>query len=101
VLALARIIVVKQVGSANVPASFESVAQFQPDTRVACDVKNISRPHTMLRNQPELSANMSVSHWGAPWLSGFATDGFEKGVTWWRETRCKQQPNWRVEHVFL
>jgi len=84
-----------------VPASFESVAQFQPDTRATGNIKNISRLHTMLRNQPELPANTSVPHWSAPWLSGLATDGFEKGVTRWRETRCKQQPNWRVEQVFL
>ena len=100
-LALARIIVVKQMGTADVPASFESVAQFQPDTRITCDVKNLSCLHTMLRNQPELPANTSISHWSAPWLSGLATDGFEKGVTPWREARCKQQPNWWVEHLLL
>jgi hypothetical protein len=40
----------------------------------------------MLCTQPELPANTSVSNWSAPWLSGFATDGFEKGVTRWSET---------------
>jgi hypothetical protein len=100
-LAFGRVIVGKQMGSAGMPACPQSMAQFQPHTRVSPHVEYVSGFHAMLRYYPELLAHSSVADWRAAWLSGFAPRRFEQRIPRQRQTHRKRELNRRIEQVFL
>jgi hypothetical protein len=100
-LPLTWIIVREQVRSARVPADSQPVAQLQPYMRITFNVADVSRPHPMLCNKPELVSHTSLAHWRAPWFPSLSSFRFEQRISGQRQPHRKRQLDWRVQHVFL
>ena len=100
-LALAQIIIRKQVSCAGVPASAQPIAQFQAHARVASNIADVPGFTPMLGHKPELVADASVTHGGAARLAGLAAYSFKQRVPWGRQPKRKQELNRHVEQVFL
>ena len=100
-LALTRIVVREQMCSARLPVIRKPRAQFQTYMRITLNVANVSRFHPMLCHEPELTSDMSIAHWRAPWLPRLPSFGFEQRISGQRQTRRKRKFDRRVEQIFL
>jgi len=100
-LAFTGIILGKQMGSARVPSSPESLAQLQPYTWITFNVTDVSRLHAMLCDEPELVSDTPIAHWRAAWLSSLSSFRFEQCVSGQRQTHRKREFDGRVQKVLL
>ncbi len=55
----------------------------------------------MLRYEPELVSDMSITHWRAAGLSRLPSFRFQQRVSRQRETHRKRELDWRVEKILL
>jgi len=100
-LTLTGIIVGEQMGSARVPSSPKSLAQFKSYTRIMLNVADVSRLHAMLCHYPELVSDAPISDWRASWLTRPPPGGFQQRIPRQRQTHRKGELDRRVQQVFL
>jgi hypothetical protein len=68
---------------------------------VMCNVEDISRFRAVLGHDPELSADSTIAHWRAAWLSGLAASRLQQGIPRPHQAVSKQHLHRWVEQVFL
>jgi hypothetical protein len=85
-LALAGIVVGKQMRGALVPAIPQPLTHLKTYMRITLNVADVSRLDPMLCHQPKLVSDTSIAHWRASWLPRPPSFRFEQRISGQRQT---------------